>query len=324
MSVVRLRPFCTDYLWGGTKLSSEFGIEYDGERLAEAWVLSCHKDGQSVIDSGEYQGLTLSQYIEVCGPQIMGENRRFFEMFPIITKLIDARENLSIQVHPNNSYALQAEGEFGKTEMWYIVEAEENAQIYYGVNRTTSREEAMRMIADGTFTGLLNAVPVKAGDCFYIPAGTIHAICQGVVVAEVQQNSNVTYRVFDYDRVDSNGNKRELHVKKALDVARFEPNYSLHHFGNHMVRCNYFTSDVFKGDNDDAVSSKSFVSLVVLAGEGELIYENEKSEEITVQVKKGESYFMDAAPVGKIYKYRLKGESLCVLKTQIGKIEDIK
>ncbi len=323
MSVVRLRPYCTDYIWGGEKLRDEYGIEYDGMRLAEAWVLSCHKDGQSVIDSGEFAGLSLSEYIEKCGQDILGSNRMRFEFFPIITKLIDARENLSIQVHPNNSYALQEEGEFGKTEMWYIVEAGPDAQIYYGVNRSTDRQEVSDMIANGTFTELLNAVPVKAGDCFYIPAGTIHAICKDVIVAEVQQNSNVTYRVYDYDRRDCNGNKRELHVQKALDVARFEPNYSTRHFGNHLVRCNYFTTDVYMGNTTDEVTDKSFVSLVVLNGEGELIY-TDKGEKKSIAIKKGESFFMDAAGLGDKYNYELKGNKLCVLKTQIGKIEDIK
>ncbi|MCQ2533864.1 MAG: class I mannose-6-phosphate isomerase [Clostridia bacterium] len=322
MAVVRLKPFCTDYIWGGNKLRTDFGIEYDKERLAEAWVLSCHKDGQSVIDSGEYKGLTLSEYINERTYKVLGTNRDPSGFFPIITKLIDAKENLSIQVHPDNDYALNEEGELGKTEMWYIVDAEKDAKIYYGVNRRTDRAEMEQMINDGTFTELLNAVPAKAGDCFFIPAGTIHAICKGVIVAEVQQNSNVTYRVFDYNRTDSNGNKRELHISKALDVARCTPNYLQHHAGNHMVRCNFFTADILRGSNiTDMVTEKSFVSLVVLSGEGKLIHEDKDGVETVMQVRKGESYFIDAAESDTVESYKLIGENLNVLKTQIGKVD---
>lgn len=324
MAVVRLKPFCTDYIWGGNKLRTDYGIEYDGERLAEAWVLSCHKDGQSVIDSGEFKGLSLSEYINSKTYKVLGTNRDPSGFFPIITKLIDAKENLSIQVHPDNTYALEEEGELGKTEMWYIVEAEKDAKIYYGVNRRTDRNEMEQMIKDGTFTELLNAVPAQAGDCFYIPAGTIHAICKGVVVAEVQQNSNVTYRVFDYDRTDALGNKRELHITKALDVARCAPNYTQHHFGNHMVRCHYFTADILRGSNiSDVVTDKSFVSLVVLSGEGKLLHVDSDGNETTMEIKKGESYFIDAASEGVEETFKLIGENLNVLKTQIGKIGDI-
>lgn len=322
MSVVRLKPFCTDYIWGGTKLRTDYGIDYDKERLAEAWVLSCHKDGQSVIDSGEFKGLTLSEYINARTYKVLGSNRDPGGFFPIITKLIDAKENLSIQVHPDNEYALNEEGELGKTEMWYIVDAEKDAQIYYGVKKSTNRAEMERMIADGTFTELLNAVPAKAGDCFFIPAGTIHAICKGVIVAEVQQNSNVTYRVFDYDRTDANGNKRELHINKALDVARCAPNYASHHSGNHMVRCHYFTADILRGnDITDVVTDKSFVSLVILSGEGKIVLMDGQGIETTMEIKKGESYFIDAADEGGTETYKLVGENLNVLKTQIGKMD---
>lgn len=280
MSVLKLTPACKDYLWGGEKLRTEFGIQSNLCPLAEAWVLSCHPDGPSLLPDG----ISLQQYIDE-HPGCLGTNCERFAQFPILTKLIDAKDNLSIQVHPSDAYALEHEHQYGKTEMWYILDAEPGAMLYYGFAHQIGKEEFARRIADNTLTEVLNSVPVEKGDCFFIPSGTIHAICKGIVIAEVQQNSNITYRVYDYGRVGADGKSRALHVDKALDVTeRCEPHSS--DFGEHLASCDYFTVDVVSGDFVGRVDETSFVSLLIVDGQGTLHYQNE-----SFPVKKGESYF---------------------------------
>ena len=167
-------------------------------------------------------------------------------MFPVLTKFIDAKNSISIQVHPSNEYALEHEHQYGKTEMWYVLDCEPGAFLYYGFDHEISREELEERIRNNTLTEVLNAVPVKKGDCFFIPSGTLHAICKGVVVVEVQQNSNVTYRVYDYGRVGADGKPRALHVKQALEVMRRTPPEQ-HDFSPHLAKCDYFTVDVVAG-----------------------------------------------------------------------------
>ena len=187
-----------DYLWGGNRLAAEYGFESDKEKIAEAWMLSCHKDGQSVVDNGELKGKTLAEAIEIFGADCLGENSKAFPYFPILIKLIDAKDRLSVQVHPDDEYALKNEGEFGKTEMWYIVDCEPDTKLIYGLNRAVSKEELEEKVNSDSITDICNYVPVKRGDVFFIPAGTLHAIGAGILIAEIQQNSNTTYRVSDY------------------------------------------------------------------------------------------------------------------------------
>ena len=215
MSILKLTPSCKDYLWGGSRLRTDFGVQSDLNPLAEAWVLSCHPDGPSYLPDGTM----LADYL-AAHPEAAGTDCKKFEMFPVLTKFIDAKNNISIQVHPSNEYALEHEHQYGKTEMWYVLDCEPGAFLYYGFDHEISKEEFEDRIQDNTLTDVLNAVPVKKGDCFFIPSGTLHAICKGVVVAEVQQNSNVTYRVYDYGRVGADGKPRALHIEKALDVTR--------------------------------------------------------------------------------------------------------
>lgn len=195
-----LAPACKDYLWGGTKLITDYGKRYDGARLAETWELSGHPDGPSVLASGPDAGKTLAEYL-AAHPGALGEHGRKFAELPVLIKLIDAAKDLSIQVHPDDDYARAHEGQNGKTEMWYVLSAEPDAFLYCGFSRDISRDELKRRIADNTLPEVLRRVNVKAGDTVFIPAGTIHAICRGIVVAEVQQSSNVTYRVCDYGRL---------------------------------------------------------------------------------------------------------------------------
>jgi mannose-6-phosphate isomerase len=212
-----LKPVLKSYIWGGRKLKEEFFKASGFEKTAESWELSCHKDGLCVIKSGEFSGLTLLEYLKN-NKAAAGTNCLIHDEFPILIKLIDANDNLSVQVHPGNEYARLNEGQNGKFEVWYIVDCEKDAEIIYGFNRDVTRDELRERIAGGTLLEVLNRVKVKPGELYAIEPGTVHAIGRGIVLAEVQQSSNVTYRVYDYDRRDGDGNPRELHIEKALDV----------------------------------------------------------------------------------------------------------
>ena len=204
-----------DYLWGGQYLKSFYKVA-DMDKVAEAWVFSTHKDGQSIISGGSLDGLTFSEALDKLGKSALGKKAAAFEMFPQMIKIIDAEQSLSIQVHPSDDYALENEGQYGKTEMWYILDAKEGAGIYYGVKDEISKEDFKNAIQNNTIEQVLRFAPCKAGDCFFIPSGTIHAIGAGLLIAEVQQNSNVTYRVYDFGRVGADGKPRELHTEKAI------------------------------------------------------------------------------------------------------------
>ena len=270
MYTLKLKPALKDYLWGGTRLKTEYKMESDLEKVAEAWVLSTHKDGPSVVLNGELCGKTLTEAVEIFGADCLGENGKKFSYFPILIKLIDARDDLSVQVHPNDEYALKVEGEYGKTEMWYIVDCEEGAALYYGFKEEISKEEFREKIADNTITDVLNRVPVKKGDVFFIPSGTIHAIGRGILIAEIQQNSNTTYRVCDYGRLGADGKPRPLHIDKAVEVTNLTPPpESKDLSAGTLAECEYFKVRLFSTDKQKEieVDNASFVSLLCLEGE---------------------------------------------------------
>lgn len=288
MPILKLLPACKDYLWGGTRLINDYGKRYDGARLAETWELSCHPDGPSVLADGSDAGETLAAYL-AAHPAALGERGRKFAEFPVLIKLIDAARDLSIQVHPDDAYARAHEGQNGKTEMWYVLSATPDAFLYCGFARDISRDELARRIADNTLPEVLRRVSVKAGDAVFIPAGTIHAICHGIVVAEVQQSSNVTYRVCDYGRLGADGRPRALHIAQALDVTRRTAGVPVPDFGGHLARCEYFTVDLLAAPQETVCGAASFLSLLILNGEGEVCCGGE-----TAAVKKGDSLFLPA------------------------------
>ena len=295
MSILKLKPSCKDYLWGGHRLVEEYGKKYEGDVLAETWELSCHPDGPSVIMNGEYAGKTLRQYIEEKGKEVMGMHCRRFRDFPILTKFIDAKDNLSIQVHPDNRYALKNEGQYGKTEMWYVMDAGKDAFLYYGFKTEISKEEFSRRIQEDTLLEVLNAVPVQKGDVLFIESGTIHAIGKDILIAEIQQNSNVTYRVYDYGRVGRDGKKRDLHIEKALAVTKRIPIIRDNSSYPHVADCDYFTVDKLNLDGkvmqklEGKVLEESFASILFLDGEGTISDQNE-----TLHYRKGDSFFLSA------------------------------
>ena len=314
MSVLKLTPAFKDYLWGGTKLRDDFQKDCDFDKIAESWELSCHKDGNSVVANGEDAGLTLAQYIEKHGKVILGTDCEKFENFPILIKLIDAKDNLSVQVHPNNEYAMRVEGEYGKTEMWYIVDCDEGTTLLYGFNKEISKDEFAQRIENNTLLEVTNAVPVKKGDVFFIEAGTLHAIGKGILIAEIQQNSNTTYRIYDYGRVGKDGKPRELHVEKAKEVtdlcpAKAYPETPVEQKDGYTIKllssCDYFTTYAVEVESKAVLEADatSFNSLLVLEGEG-TVYGDD-----IVDFKKGDSIFVTA----NSGKYAVEGKCSFVL-----------
>ena len=306
MAIIKLKPSGKNYLWGGNKLITEYGVESETDTLAEAWQLSCHPDGPSMIATGPYVGMTLEEYIAWNGKRVMGQHCKRFEDFPILIKLIDAKEDLSIQVHPDDEYAKQNEQQYGKTELWIVVECEEGAYLYYGMKESISKGVLEQSIKDKTLIKYLNKIPIKKGDTFLIEAGTIHAIGRNTVIAEIQQNSNVTYRVYDYGRVDKNGMERELHIAQAIDVSQLAPSISKSHIP-HVASCDYFTVDKVYLDGERMkrmcghVNEDSFLSILVLSGKGVIV-----SEEERIPYQKGDSFFLPAN--SKDYELLGKGE----------------
>lgn len=264
---VKLCPVFKDYLWGGDKLKREYNKKSDLQKIAESWELAVHKDGECSLENGE----KLSDYIKKVP---IGTNCEKFSYFPILIKLIDAKENLSVQVHPDNEYALKNEGEIGKTEMWYVLDCDEGAYLYYGFKRDITKDEYKAAIENGTLTELLNKVFVKKGDVFFIPSGTVHAIGKGIVICEIQQNSNTTYRVYDYLRRDKNGNTRTLHIDKAIEVSCLSAQgVTEKNIGDGaLARCEYFTVEKLSidGEKEIATDTLSFRTLVVAEGNGQI------------------------------------------------------
>lgn len=307
MKGLKLIPSFKDYIWGGTKLKTEFNKKFDGTILAESWELSCHKDGMSTIENGEFAGKTLTQYIEN-NHAVLGKNCNRFSDFPILIKLIDAKDNLSIQVHPNNEYALLNERQYGKTEVWYIVDCEKDACLYYGFNQEITKEEMKKRIENNTILDVLNKVAVKKGDVFFIEAGTIHAIGKNIVIAEIQQNSNVTYRVYDYGRVGADGKSRDLHIEKALEVSNLKPSKLMKPQGNLIAQCEYFKAEIINIDGNKQFNADeySFHSLLSLEGHGKLIMNGEQ-----LDIIKGDSIFIPA----NAGVYALEGNLKAILTT---------
>lgn len=292
MSILKLKPSCKDYIWGGTKLKEKFNKVYDEEILAETWELSCHDDGPSYIVSGEYNSLTLKEYLGKMGKVALGTNCEKFENFPVLIKFIDAKDNLSIQVHPEDEYALKNEGQYGKTEVWYVLDSEEGAYLYFGFKKDISKEEYRERIENDTLLEVLNKVEVKKGDVFFIESGTIHAIGAGITIAEIQQNSNLTYRVYDYGRIGKDGKKRDLHIEKAIEVTNREKNCLKENNSGHLADCKYFTVDKISLDDEGKeviVDETSFKHLLFVDGGGQIQLDNE-----VINANIGDSFFITA------------------------------
>lgn len=300
MEIMKLIPSGKDYLWGGTRLKDEYGKKIDMTPLAESWECSVHPDGPSFVANGQYKGKTLKEVLDE-HPEYIGTKAN--SVFPILAKFIDAKKELSVQVHPDDEYARENENDNGKTEMWYIIDAEEGASLIYGFKHKVTKEMLERAIERGELDKHLQKVEIHKGDLFFVPAGTVHGIGKGILLAEVQESSNVTYRVYDYDRVDKNGKKRELHFDKAVQVmdmgiapdikqkkrlVKYYPGCSR----ELLCRCKYFETEriqVTKGFSF-SVMENSFQVLMCLDGYGQVEVDGDKP----VRFSKGETVFLPA------------------------------
>jgi mannose-6-phosphate isomerase len=316
---MKLRAVCKDYIWGGNRLRTEYHQQSVEEKIAESWMLSAHPDGPSTIVNGEYAGMTLPDYFKAAGRSVMGTNCDRFPDFPVLIKLIDAKEKLSIQVHPDDDYA-RAHGEpFGKTEMWYIVDCEPGASLYYGFDHDISKEEFRRRIENNTLEEVLNRAEVHAGDVFFISAGTLHAIGAGILIAEIQQSSNLTYRIYDYGRPGKDGKPRELHIPQALDVTHTvpptrpaRPQGKCENFtgGSRMLlsSCDIFTVyEMTIVEASMTADATSFHSLVCLDGDALLLKEGKPE----LSFRKGDSIMIPAG----YGDYTIKGDCRLLLTT---------
>lgn len=296
----KLIPALKDYVWGGNRLKTLYGRE-GGDKVAESWEVSVHPDGPSGIAGGG----TLAEYL-AARPEAAGAAGGL----PVLIKYIDAAQNLSVQVHPDDAFARREEGDNGKTEMWYVIGAEEGAGIYCGFRKDTDKDAFLAKVQDGSVQELLNFIPVKAGDCFLIEAGTVHAIGAGCLICEVQQSSNVTYRVYDYGRL-VNGKPRQLHLDKAMRVINFSAFRDRTGSGKkepagegcalrHLTQCRYFRCrELTLGGTFAEQNDGSFTAIDFLSGEGEINGE---------RFRAGDSFFI---PRGE--KFEIKGKGLAVL-----------
>ncbi|MBR6559429.1 MAG: class I mannose-6-phosphate isomerase [Clostridia bacterium] len=287
---LKLTPVLKDAIWGGYKLADKYGAATPGTQIAENWCLTVRDDGMSVIENGPYAGLSLGEYLK-------GLGRYTDTPFPILIKFIDAKTDLSVQVHPDDDFARIHENDSGKTEMWYITEADEGAQIVYGLKENADKNDLLS--DDGnTIRGALNYIDVKAGDVYYIPSGLVHALCGGITIAEIQQSSDLTYRLYDYGRIGKDGKPRELHTEKAIECIKnfSDDDITALRYKNNMGKdisviasSEYFTVKKLSLSAQGITlnTSGKDCSLVAVDGEGEII-----SGVNSYKIKKGESYFL--------------------------------
>lgn len=298
---LKFRPIYKERIWGGDKLPELLNKNYSMAHCGESWELSGIQQDISVVSDGYLKGNNLEELIEVYMGELVGEKiyDQFGTEFPLLIKYIDANDRLSIQVHPDDELSKERHGAFGKTEMWYVVQADEGAELISGFNRTIDRDSYLIALQNDKLDNLLQFDAVKKGDVFFIPAGRVHAIGKGIVVAEIQQTSDVTYRIFDFNRVDAKGQPRELHTELALDAINFK-----HHRIGHtaykpklndaieLVKCDYFTASLLELTEElerDFSKIDSFVIYLCLEGSYTLQWESE-----SVRVQKGETLLVPA------------------------------
>lgn len=294
---IKLNPEFKEIIWGGNRLKKEYNKISNLNNIAESWELTVRPDGMNTISGGKFDGLTMEKYIEMNGFSVV--TNKNLDRFPLLIKFIDAEDNLSVQVHPDDEYGLKNANSLGKTEMWYIIDAAPNAKLVYGLKEGVTNEMFKQAINVGKVEEMLNYVPVKKGDVFFIPSGLVHAIGSGILLAEIQQNSNITYRVYDYNRVGKDGKPRELHVNDALNVIvnrnESEINEIRYSKGktsdNNLANCEYFNVDRYVIDDKITLSTnnESFNSILCLDGSGTITYNSEQ-----FSVVKGDSYFIPA------------------------------
>ncbi|WP_396166237.1 type I phosphomannose isomerase catalytic subunit [Flavobacterium sp.] len=247
-------PISKERIWGGTKLKEVLNKSFDGSQIGESWELTTVENDISVVVNGVFEGLNLNQLIEKYPTELLGIKsiQYFGNNFPLLFKFIDAKEDLSIQVHPNDALAKERHNSFGKTEMWFVMQADDNARLVVGFKDKTNKKEYQEHLENKTLVAVLNEAPVKVGDAFFLETGTVHAIGAGVLIAEIQQTSDITYRLYDWDRVDANGVGRELHTDLALDAINFEPTNTkldyevVKNKSVNLVECPFFNTNILQ------------------------------------------------------------------------------
>ncbi len=294
-------PYLKSVIWGGEKICEYKGIPQPEPRIGESWEISAVPGHESVVAEGTYKGLNITELIERFGVELLGTAvvEKYGEKFPLLIKLIDANDNLSVQVHPDDALAKARHNSLGKTEMWYIIQADKGAKIYAGLNCEMTPDEYVERVENGTFAETLAVHNSAAGDVFFLPAGRVHAIGAGNLLAEIQESSDITYRIYDYDRLDADGNPRQLHTEEAKDAIDFKvyDNYKNSPVGSsevcaEIVRCDHFTTDriIIDGEMQLPLSRKSFT--VIMCIEGEVIMKYHSGE---MKLKKGHTVLLPAA-----------------------------
>lgn len=305
-----LSPVFKDYIWGGKQLNEIFHKNSPYEITAESWEISTNPDGTSKIKNGTLENKSLEEVFQNAETrvEIFGSKTKQMDKFPLLIKFIDASSNLSVQVHPDDAYAFQKEnGQQGKTEMWYIMECKPGAKIICGMKEGCKQEEVASIIKNGKIEENLNYVDVQKGDCIYIPAGTIHAILGDTLICEVQQNSNLTYRVYDWGRVGKDGKPRQLHVEKAIDVIKVDSRPVVNHTANQKeTERNIMSSPFFETSKvviehqwEDKTNSETFYAFNVVSGNGIL-----KTQNAQYKLKLGDSFILPAS----LGKYKIEGK----------------
>ena len=307
---LQFNPILKERIWGGTKLQTVLNKAIHTDITGESWELSTVEGDVSRVSNGSLVGKSLTEIINEFPIELLGKNvyNRFGKQFPLLFKFLDAREDLSIQVHPNDELAKKRHNSFGKTEMWYIMQADENARIIVGFKEDSNAEEYVKNLEKKSVLSLLNDVKVHAGDVFFLETGTVHAIGAGLVVAEIQQTSDITYRIYDFDRVDANGNTRELHVDQALEAINYKTtqakrDYSkIENESNTIVDCSYFTTNFIPLDGQISVSKNgdSFTVYMCVEGNFEL-----KLDENSYSYKKGDTVLIPAS----VTEYHINGKA---------------
>ncbi|MDD4515253.1 type I phosphomannose isomerase catalytic subunit [Massilibacteroides sp.] len=296
------RPILKSVIWGGADICPFKGITPVQKGIGESWEVSHVEGNVSVVENGSLAGKSLDELIQTYGKRLMGEKvvARFGNTFPLLIKFIDACDNLSIQVHPDDELARKRHNSFGKTEMWYVIKASSEAALYSGFSQQIDAEEYVKRVENNTIMDVLQRYDVNAGDVFFLPAGRVHAIGAGCFVAEIQQTSNITYRIYDYDRRDANGNGRELHTELAKDAIDYTlyPDYRTHYTRKEnekveLVSCPYFTTNLLEYDTPykrDSSGIDSFLIYICMAGNA-VIKDNNGQE---INVKQGQTVLIPA------------------------------
>lgn len=285
---LQFRPILKERIWGGKKLQSELNKNIVSDITGESWELSAVKGDVSLVSAGSYQDKSLQELLDSYGEEILGSRvfKVFGPEFPLLFKFLDAREDLSIQVHPNDQLAKERHNSFGKTEMWYVMQADPGSRIIAGFRKNSNKEEFLKHVADNSIVDILGAVPAKAGDVYFLETGTVHAIGAGVLIAEIQQTSDITYRIYDFDRTDAQGNKRELHLDLSVDAINYEASTaqkshsSEPNQANLLVDCPYFTTNLIPldGKYSPAIPGETFVVYMCTKGAVSLLANGERYE----------------------------------------------